>query len=63
MSISTVAFMGNDSRSNVWLNTMALKQRHGVMPFASSGWPSPEMFTQQGLQQPMPTPFGVPYMR
>lgn len=53
--------MGNMMAGGI--NTMALKQRHGVMPFASSGWPSPEMFTQQGLQQPMPTPFGVPYMR
>ena len=45
------------------ISPMDLKRRHGVMPNASSMFPSPEAFTQQGLQQPMPTPFGVPYMR
>ena len=45
------------------ISPMDLKRRHGVMPTASSMFPSPEAFTQQGLQQPMPTPFGVPYMR
>ena len=54
---------GNPMAAKGQISPMALKQQHGVMPFASSGWPSPEMFTQQGLQQPMPTPFGVPYMR
>ena len=45
------------------ISPMDLKRRHGVMPTASSMWASPEAFTQRGLQQPMPTPFGVPYMR
>tara|TARA_R100000808_G_scaffold13686_1_gene32981 strand:+ start:810 stop:1718 length:909 start_codon:yes stop_codon:yes gene_type:complete len=53
--------MGNMMAGGI--SPMALKQQHGVMPFASSGWPSPELFTQQGLQQPVPTPFGVPWRR
>jgi hypothetical protein len=53
--------MGNMMAGGI--NPRVLKQQHGVMPFASSNWPTPEMFTQQGLQQPRPTPFGVPYMR
>ena len=53
--------MGNMMAGGI--NPGVLKRQHGVMPFASSGWPSPELFTQQGLQQPRPTPFGVPYMR
>ena len=53
--------MGNMMAGGI--NPAALKQQHGVMPFASSNWPTPEMFTQQGLQQPVPTPFGVPWRR
>ena len=45
------------------ISPMDLKRQYGVMPTTSSIWPSAEAFTQQGLQQPIPTPFGVPYMR
>jgi hypothetical protein len=54
---------GNPMAAKGQISPMDLKRQHGVMPFESSGWPSVEAFTQQGLQQPMPTPFGVPWRR
>ena len=49
---------------NDWNVGGQLKWGHGVMPFPSSSREAVQTeLTQQGLQQPRPTPFGVPWRR